>query len=155
MRHAADSILVEEVEVVAESPTNEPACARRLSASQRRARVAWLVALVGVYSISFAVPRSSLPHLPLCWWRALTGWSCPACGLTRAFTEIGHGNLAVATQLHLLSVPLFALGLGLVVALSVELCARRDWLVPLVVRWRKLLLALLAGGVLLRYLPLC
>lgn len=36
--------------------------------------------------------------LPLCPFRALTGWQCPACGGTRMAYDLLHGDLARAWQ---------------------------------------------------------
>jgi len=121
---------------------------------QRRTRIGWLVVLSAVYGISFAVPRTRLPHVPLCWLHALTGWSCPTCGMTRAFTEIGHGNFAAATQFNLLAIPLFVLGLGLFALLLHEVTTRRNWLGPWVARHWVALVLLGASCVVLRYIPL-
>jgi Protein of unknown function (DUF2752) len=41
---------------------------------------------------SFALPLRALPHLTLCWFYSFTHIPCPACGLTRAFLCISHGD---------------------------------------------------------------
>jgi hypothetical protein len=47
-------------------------------------------------------------HLPaFCLWRALTGWRCPGCGLTRSFVFVGHGHVLDAFRMHLLGPPLY------------------------------------------------
>jgi len=125
-----------------------------LTAQQRRTRVVWLNVLGAVYVISVLVPRSSLPHVPLCWLHAATGLSCPTCGVRRAFTEIGHGNFAAALELNVMSVPMFLVGLALAAALWHELRSNRNWLAAWIVRRRVALILIGAAGVLLRYAPL-
>ncbi len=44
----------------------------------------------------------------LCAWRALTGLSCPGCGLTRSFAFLAHGDVVAAFRLHPLGPLLFA-----------------------------------------------
>jgi hypothetical protein len=39
---------------------------------------------------------------PLCLWRATTGWRCPGCGMTRAFTYMGHLQPVEAFRVHVL-----------------------------------------------------
>lgn len=54
------------------------------------------------------VPRWTLPR---CWWRELTGWSCPSCGLQRALHAALRGHLVEAVGYNYfltLSVPLLA-----------------------------------------------
>lgn len=44
----------------------------------------------------------------LCAWRALTGWECPGCGLTRSFVLLVHGDVSGAFQVHALGPALYA-----------------------------------------------
>ncbi|MEO6886179.1 MAG: DUF2752 domain-containing protein [Jatrophihabitantaceae bacterium] len=37
-------------------------------------------------------------HVPLCPFRAITGWWCPLCGGLRAVYSLAHGNLAAAVH---------------------------------------------------------
>lgn len=156
MTTSAEIILAEEVtaEAAPAEKIARPAPAKFLSERQRRTRSGWLLVLGAVYFISFAVPRGNLPHVPLCWLHATTGLACPTCGLTRAFTEIGHGNFAAATELNPMAIPVFLLGLGLAAALAHEVCTHRNWLAPWVAQHRVALLLLAACSVFLRYLPL-
>jgi Protein of unknown function (DUF2752) len=45
---------------------------------------------------SALVPAGNFPDLLPCPFKMLTGWPCPGCGLTHAFCDISHGNLARA-----------------------------------------------------------
>ncbi|MCH8275816.1 MAG: DUF2752 domain-containing protein [Armatimonadetes bacterium] len=45
--------------------------------------------------------------LPACAFLTTTGRPCPSCGLTTAFTNLVHGDLASATAAHPLGPPLF------------------------------------------------
>lgn len=41
------------------------------------------------------------PLPPLCTFKALTGWDCPGCGLTRSFVFMGSGSVIEAFRVHL------------------------------------------------------
>ena len=49
-----------------------------------------------VLAASALVPAGNFPDLLPCPFKLLTGWPCPGCGLTHAFCDISHGNLARA-----------------------------------------------------------
>jgi hypothetical protein len=42
-----------------------------------------------------------------CLFRGLTGWRCPGCGLTRAFTFMGHLQPVEAFRVHVLGPPMY------------------------------------------------
>jgi len=73
----------------------------------------WLVLLAGaIYLFVFEPGRSGF--FPPCMFRALTGFTCPGCGSTRAMHQLLHGHFAAAFMLNpllLLAIPflLFAL----------------------------------------------
>jgi hypothetical protein len=67
----------------------------------------WLtMATAAVFLYFFEPGKSAL--FPTCPFRALTGFTCPGCGTSRALHQLLHGNLAEAFQLNpllLLSLP--------------------------------------------------
>jgi hypothetical protein len=60
------------------------ACLLQVLPSQR-------VALIGL--ADYPLPHSCLS-------RSLLGWNCPACGLTRSFIHLFHGDLQAAWESH-------------------------------------------------------
>jgi Protein of unknown function (DUF2752) len=69
----------------------------------------WRAALVGALFAFFALYRTPLvPQFRLCGMYWLTGWPCPLCGLTRAMSQLFHGELRSALELNALS-PLVAI----------------------------------------------
>jgi hypothetical protein len=56
-----------------------------------------------VFVVSALWSPSDLPDVVLCPLRALTGYPCPGCGMTRAFCSIGHGEFARAVGYNALS----------------------------------------------------
>lgn len=67
-------------------------------------RRAWLV-LLGLSAVfaTSALWRPSDNGIILCPFRALTGYPCPGCGMTRAFSAIAHGELWRAVRYNPLS----------------------------------------------------
>lgn len=64
----------------------------------------------------------------VCLFRAVTGWRCPGCGLTRAFTFMGHGRVLEAFGIHWLGPPLYLFSVGFLVYRVVQLGrALRVW----------------------------
>ena len=56
-----------------------------------------------------AVDPSDGASIPTCPFRAVTGWWCPGCGLTRATHHLFHGDLPTAFRYNLLVVFVLAL----------------------------------------------
>lgn len=49
----------------------------------------------------------NLPLRGICFFRFLTGYKCPVCGMTRCFVFISHGNIAAAWHYSHAGVPLY------------------------------------------------
>lgn len=64
---------------------------------------------VSILALSFIFSIESLPKISMCAFNAVTGLSCPGCGLTRAFCAISHGQFALAWSLNPLSLYLYGL----------------------------------------------
>ncbi|RPH36991.1 MAG: DUF2752 domain-containing protein [Chloroflexi bacterium] len=61
----------------------------------------WLTA--GAMAAAVLVPTAVVREGPrLCLFHALTGRSCPSCGMTRSWNAIGHGDLRAAVRYHAL-----------------------------------------------------
>ncbi len=75
-----------------------------------------------VLMASLALPRGGLPGIDTCAFHALTGLSCPGCGLTRAFCAISHGQFHDAWSFHPFSFPLYA---GVLAGAAAPLLDRR------------------------------
>lgn len=73
----------------------------------------WLAAAAAAVFL-FIIEPGKVTFLPLCPFRALTGFQCPGCGTTRGLHQLLHGNLVAAFELNpllILSLPfvLFAM----------------------------------------------
>ena len=69
-----------------------------------------LLAAPVVY-IGLVDPHNPDSPFPVCPFRLLTGWNCPACGGLRMIHDVLHGDLAAAIAdnvLLLVGIPLFA-----------------------------------------------
>lgn len=71
---------------------------------------------------SLALPAQGFPGIDTCAFHALTGLSCPGCGLTRAFCAISRGEFLDAWRLHPFSFPLYA---GVLLGLAAPFLDRR------------------------------
>ena len=78
-------------------------------ATRRHAWVIWL-GLSAMFAAS-VLWRPSDNGIILCPFRALTGYPCPGCGMTRAFSAIAHGEPLTAVLYNPLSPLLFVAGL--------------------------------------------
>lgn len=68
----------------------------------------WLTIIAGGVWI-FVVEPGKSRFLPICPFRALTGFTCPGCGSTRGMHQLLHGNLGAAFELNpllLLALPI-------------------------------------------------
>jgi len=67
-----------------------------------------LGAIAVVTAAAFLVPSTTMLRIfdvdvpVVCTFRRLTGHNCPGCGLTRSFTFMAHGNVAMAFQMNML-----------------------------------------------------
>lgn len=100
--------------------------------ARRRSRSSWewiISAGAGaVLTASFLLPREKpLGDLQLCAVKAISGYPCPSCGITRSMVEIGHGDVGRALSFHPLGPALFAVLLVLV-AVPILPTSTRDWL---------------------------
>jgi hypothetical protein len=59
----------------------------------------WLTLAAGGICLFFLQPGKSR-FLPICPFRALTGFTCPGCGSTRGMHQLLHGNLGAAFELN-------------------------------------------------------
>ena len=72
--------------------------------------------------VVFAVDPEVPGHYPTCPFLALTGFSCPGCGTTRAVHALLHGDPALALQRNPLTVAALV-----VLAVAFALWSRRLW----------------------------
>jgi len=67
--------------------------------------------ILGVFALSAILPIGWVASVPLCFFRSVTGWDCPGCGLTRAFIAFFHGDFTGAIRLNGMA-PVFILWLA-------------------------------------------
>lgn len=51
----------------------------------------------------------SLPLRSVCYFKLVTGYRCPVCGMTRCFAYMSHGNIAAAWHMSHAGIPMFFL----------------------------------------------
>jgi hypothetical protein len=73
----------------------------------KRAALAVLAALTGVYAISLLLNPPEGNYFTICGFKNLSGLPCPGCGLTHSFCALAKGNLPQAFSYNLLGPPLF------------------------------------------------
>lgn len=62
-----------------------------------------LAGLSAMFVVSALWRPSDQPVINLCPFRALTGYPCPGCGMTRAFCALSHGEFLRAVHFNALS----------------------------------------------------
>ena len=75
----------------------------------------WLLLSLAVGYLFIFEPGKS-GFFPLCPFRALTGFTCPGCGATRALFQLLHGHFLAAFELN----PLFLIGLPFLMAVLIR-----------------------------------
>lgn len=60
--------------------------------------------LTGAMTVVYHWNPETAGFFPVCPFRALTGYYCPGCGMTRALHQLMHGNIMVALNHNLLLV---------------------------------------------------
>lgn len=73
----------------------------------------WMTIVAGSVCLFVLEPGKSA-LLPICPFRALTGFTCPGCGSTRGMHQLLHGNLGAAFEFNpllLLALPFLAYAL--------------------------------------------
>ncbi|TGK02479.1 DUF2752 domain-containing protein [Leptospira selangorensis] len=65
-------------------------------------------------SISFLIPldTESEHWFTICWWKHLTGWDCPGCGLTRSVICFFRGDFLQSWEYHPFGIPISILGIS-------------------------------------------
>ncbi|WP_243396238.1 DUF2752 domain-containing protein [Leptospira hartskeerlii] len=77
-----------------------------------------IVFLLITIAISFLLPLDSESEhwFTICWWKHLTGWDCPGCGLTRSVICFFRGDFSQSWEYHPFGIPVSILGFsGLIV----------------------------------------
>ncbi len=80
------------------------------------------LASLAVLLTSLVLPAGGFFGIDTCAFHALTGLSCPGCGLTRAFCAISHGQFRDAWDLHPFS---FLIYLGALAGAAAPMLNRR------------------------------
>ncbi len=70
---------------------------------EEKGRAFAVVFIAGIFLLSAVLPLVSVQGIPLCFFRQVTGWDCPGCGLTRAFILIFHGDFRQAIACNALA----------------------------------------------------
>lgn len=76
--------------------------------------VSLLFFLIFAISISFLLPleTESEHWFTICWWKHLTGWDCPGCGLTRSVICFFRGDFSQSWEYHPYGIPISILGVS-------------------------------------------
>jgi len=88
-------------------------------------RIFFLFSLMIIMFISvFLKPEYTV--LPACYFRKITGFSCPTCGLSRSFFAISHLHFKDSFGYHLMGPIIFVIMLLLILKFSVEFISGRE-----------------------------
>jgi hypothetical protein len=86
-------------------------------------------AMLGIAAIRPLFPVQ--PGLP-CPLRTLTGVPCPFCGMTRAVTDVVHGEVAKSLVMNPAGILAVAIAIALLLGWRVRRISYATWLVPVV-----------------------
>ena len=78
---------------------------------------------MGVWLLRTFDPNATGSLFPSCLFRALTGWYCPGCGITRALHALVHFDLRRALAMN----AFFVLSLPVLAAMALQGVTRRAW----------------------------
>lgn len=136
------------------SATEQPAPPRvesyNNSQNKRRRLItaATILVLTAALVVLFAFNPTEAGFYPVCVFKKMTGWSCPACGCLRATHQLLHGNFATAFHLN----PLYIVIIPFVALLGMEQFLRKPLVKkPAFLGWTLLALFVVFGIV--RNLP--
>lgn len=87
-----------------------------------------LLACVLLFSV-FNNPHHSI--LPGCYFKSITGYDCPSCGLSRSFHAFSHLKVTDAFHFHLLGPVIFVLLLFIFLKLIVEVVTKKTIRIPM------------------------
>lgn len=99
--------------------------------AHRLENYAGLMVIMGIFLISLVVAPFENSRFSICLFKNVTGMPCPSCGMTRAFLFLGHGQIAKATALHPLALPVALLLLAQGARLFSRLAWRQDYCLQL------------------------
>jgi hypothetical protein len=105
-------------------------------------KAAGLIVLSVILMVSFFCTPEDGPGFTLCLFKNLFGIDCPGCGMGRAFMALGHGEIAMALRMNLMSPVAFLLALVLWAKGLTALAFRKEVGILLGGKERKLLAAL-------------
>jgi hypothetical protein len=92
---------------------------------------ALMAGALGVLLVSAVFTPETLPKLPVCSFKLMTGRPCPGCGLTRAFCCISHARFGEAFYFNPFS---FAFYAGTLLLAAAPLLV---WRFPKFTRWMR------------------
>lgn len=105
-------------------------------------RVLVLVACVFIIWLAVTYTPESPPKRLVCLVKQTTGYSCPACGITRGLTALGHGRIGDAHRYFPMILPVV---IGLFIALIGAVLPDRCWRELMAKTW--LITVICLGGV--------
>ncbi len=85
-----------------------------------------LILSIAILAAHFLPLESESEHwFTICWWKVLTGWDCPGCGLGRAVICFFRGDFSLSWQYHPFGIPVSILGIsGLVLRQNI---GNKEW----------------------------
>lgn len=71
--------------------------------SKKKSAALYIILSAALFMVLY-LQNPNRPALLPCYWNELTGFDCPGCGMTRAFCNLIHGNVAASLHNNLLVV---------------------------------------------------
>lgn len=97
----------------------------QLPSSQLFGRAFLLSGLLTIFLFSLFWNPEQMSLVP-CFFRELTGHSCPSCGLTRSFHAIDHLNFKQAFEFHPMGIIIYFVLLAYLLKFTIEIALRKE-----------------------------
>ncbi len=96
----------------------------KLLPHQMRTRIIFAAGLLLMLSASIWI-NPEKTNIITCWFREITGHSCPSCGLSRSIYAVAHLHIKEAFRFHLMGPVLFGILLLLLLKFAVEIVTKK------------------------------
>ena len=97
-----------------------------LTSSQLKNKVFFAAGLLAILVFSAVIDPDQNDFLP-CFFKEITGYSCPSCGLSHSFYAVSHLHFMAAFQFHFMGPAIYFIFLLLFIKYSIEVFIKKEF----------------------------